>query len=116
MQPLYLLIAATLIVLPVAPALAQMNMDHQKMDMTMDKPAAKDGTAHRATGVVKKVDSKAGTVTLAHDPVTSLNWPAMTMEFRVRDRAKLTTLKPEQKVEFDLVEEKKGSYVISRIK
>ena len=116
MQALHLLITATLIVLPVAPVLAQTNMDHKKMDMTMDKPAAKDGTAHKATGVVKKVDSKAGTVTLAHDPVKSLNWPAMTMDFRVRDKAALATLKPEQKIEFELIEEKKGSYVINRIK
>ena len=116
MQSLSLLITAMLIVLPVAPAHAQTNMDHKKMDMTMDKPAAKEGAAHKATGVVKKVDSKAGTVTLAHDPVKSLNWPAMTMDFQVRDKASLTTLKPEQKIEFDLIEEKKGSYVINRIK
>jgi Cu/Ag efflux protein CusF len=86
-------------------------------DMDMAKKAAA-GTqaAHKATGVVKKVDAKTGTVTLAHDPVKSLNWPAMTMDFRVRDKASLATLKPEQKIEFELIEEKKGSYVINRIK
>ena len=73
-------------------------------------------TTHPATGVVKKVDAGKGTVTLAHDEVKSLKWPAMTMDFRVRDKASLAALKPGQKVEFELVEEKKGSYVISRIK
>lgn len=73
-------------------------------------------TTHPATGVVKKVDAAKGTVTLAHDPVKSLKWPAMTMDFRVRDKESIAALKPGQKVEFDLVEEKKGSYVISRIK
>jgi Cu/Ag efflux protein CusF len=73
-------------------------------------------TTHPATGVVKKVDAAKGTLTLAHDSIKSLNWPAMTMDFQVRDKAKLSTLKPEQKIEFDLVEEKKGSYVINRIK
>jgi len=73
-------------------------------------------SAHPATGVVKKVDAAKGTVTLAHDPVKSLNWPAMTMDFQVRDKASLAKLKPGQKIEFELVEEKKGSYVISRIK
>ena len=72
-------------------------------------------SAHTATGVVKKVDAAKGTVTLAHDPVKSLNWPAMTMDFRVRDKASLATLKPGQRIEFELVEEKKGSYVINRI-
>ena len=83
--------------------------------------AAASGTAaaqsaHPATGVVKKVDAAKGTVTLAHDPIKSLNWPAMTMDFRVRDKASLATLKPDQKIEFELIEEKKGSYIISRIK
>ena len=73
-------------------------------------------TTHPATGVVKKVDAAKGTVTLAHDPIKSLKWPAMTMDFRVRDKASLATLKPDQKVEFELIEENKGSYVISRIK
>ena len=73
-------------------------------------------TTHPATGVVKKIDAAKGTVTLAHDPIKSLKWPAMTMDFQVRDKAKLSTLKPEQKIEFELIEEKKGSYVISRIK
>lgn len=73
-------------------------------------------TTHTATGVVKKVDASKSTVTLAHDPVKSLNWPAMTMDFRVRDKASLASLKPDQKIEFELIEEKKGSYVISRIK
>ena len=73
-------------------------------------------TTHPATGVVKEVDAAKGTVTLAHDPVKSLKWPAMTMDFRVRDKASLATLKPGQKIEFELIEEKKGSYVISRIK
>ena len=71
---------------------------------------------HSATGVVKKVDAAKGTVTLAHEPIKSLKWPAMTMDFRVRDKASLATLKPDQKIEFELIEEKKGSYVISRIK
>ena len=78
--------------------------------------AAVAQSPHPATGVVKKIDAAKGTVTLAHDPIKSLNWPAMTMDFRVRDKASLATLKPGQKIEFELVEEKKGSYVINRIK
>ena len=78
--------------------------------------AAVAQSPHPATGVVKKVDATKGTVTLAHEPIQSLKWPAMTMDFHVRDRASLATLKPGQKIEFELIEEKKGSYVISRIK
>ena len=91
-----MLLIAMLSTVPVAPVQAQ--------------------TAHNATGVVKSVDRAKGTIKLAHDPVKSLNWPAMTMDFQVRDKASLTTLKPGQSIEFELVEEKKGSYIINRIK
>ena len=55
------------------------------------------------------------TVTIAHDPIASLNWPAMTMDFRARDPALLQPLKPGQKVDFEIVEESAGEYVIVRI-
>lgn len=80
----------------------------------MPAPAAEQ--VHRGQGTVNSVDAKAGSVKLAHGAIPSLNWPAMTMDFRVRDKTSLAALKPGQKVEFELVEEKKGSYVISRIK
>ncbi|MGB7543577.1 MAG: copper-binding protein [Burkholderiales bacterium] len=70
---------------------------------------------HQGTGVVKRIDQTKGSVTLKHDPIKSLKWPAMTMEFDVRDRKLLDGIKPEQKVTFEFVEEK-GRYVIVSIK
>jgi Cu(I)/Ag(I) efflux system protein CusF len=71
--------------------------------------------AHQATGVVKRIDAARGVVSLKHDPVKSLNWPGMTMDFNVRDAKLLAGVKPEQKVGFEFVEEK-GRYVITAIK
>ena len=76
---------------------------------------AQTGAAHQATGVVKKVDAKAGTVTLAHDPVKSLNWPAMTMGFQVKDKALLEKLQAGKKVQFEFVQQGKD-YVITGVK
>ncbi|WP_206091120.1 copper-binding protein, partial [Providencia stuartii] len=42
-------------------------------------------TRHEAIGTVKSVDPAAGTVTLAHGPIKSLNWPSMTMGFAVKN-------------------------------
>jgi Cu(I)/Ag(I) efflux system protein CusF len=70
---------------------------------------------HQATGVVKGVKADKGLVTLKHDPIKSLNWPGMTMDFNVRDKKLLAGLKPEQKVTFEFVQEKSGS-VITAIK
>ncbi|MBA4011836.1 MAG: hypothetical protein C0481_08225 [Phenylobacterium sp.] len=54
------------------------------------------------TGVIKKVDAKTGSVTIAHDPIKALNWPAMTMPFKVADKALLAKVKVGAKVRFDL--------------
>jgi len=68
---------------------------------------------HQATGVVKRIDAAKGVVSLKHDPVKSLNWPGMTMDFGVRDKKLLEGLKPEQKVKFEFVQEKSASVITS---
>jgi Cu(I)/Ag(I) efflux system protein CusF len=89
-------------------------MDMKGMDMGK-KPAAGAQATHKATGVVKKVDPKAGTVTLAHEPVKSLNWSAMTMSFAVKDKALLNKLAVDKKVEVEFVQQGKD-YVITGVK
>ena len=54
------------------------------------------------TGVVKKIDAKSGSVTIAHDPIKALNWPAMTMPFKVADKALLGQMKVGAKIRFQL--------------
>ena len=81
------------------------------------KPGAPSSAApapatHHGEGTVDAVDAKAATATLAHGPIASLKWPAMTMDFRVKDPALLRSLKPGQKIAFDMVEEAPGEYVI----
>jgi Cu(I)/Ag(I) efflux system protein CusF len=38
----------------------------------------------RATGTIEALDRERGVVTIAHDPVPALKWPASTMEFQAR--------------------------------
>jgi len=116
MQLLPLLISAALMVPPMAATHAQTTMDHSKMDHSkMDKPAAKESATHKATGVVKRVDRDKSAVTLAHDPVASLKWPAMTMSFTVKDKAVLDKFPAGGKVEFEFVQQGKD-YVITGVK
>ena len=65
--------------------------------------------------VVKKVDPRAGTVTLAHEPVKSMKWPSMTMAFQVKDKAVLDKLGEGKKVEFEF-EQRGKDYVITNVK
>lgn len=55
----------------------------------------------QGVGVIKKLDLKAGSVTLQHGPIAALSWPAMTMSFKA-DSALLQGLKVGEKVNFTL--------------
>ncbi len=105
----FILIPLTLLALTAIPAAAE--------DMNMTTPM--DGKAvtesHQGKGTINSVDAKAGKINLTHGPIASLDWPGMTMDFDVQDKALLTNLKPGQKVTFKLIEARKGKYVISEI-
>lgn len=96
-------------------AFAQKMDDMKSMDMAKKPAAASAAAAHMATGVVKKVDATAGLVTLAHEPVKSLNWPAMTMGFQVKDKMLLDKLAVGKKIDFEFVQGAKG-YVVTAVK
>jgi len=70
---------------------------------------------HRGAGTVEAVDAARASITLAHGPIVSLNWPAMSMGFKVKDAAQLRSLKPGQKIDFELAAGAPGEYVIVRI-
>ncbi len=83
-----------------------------------DPPAtvgAAKAVGHQAVGVVEEIDSKAGTASIHHNPVASLKWPAMTMEFKLANDALLKSLKPGASVNFEFVERNSGEWVITRI-
>ncbi len=68
-----------------------------------------------ATGVVKAVDAGAHKVTIAHQPISQIGWPAMTMEFAVAPNVNLGTVKPDSPVDFSMEQGKDGMYVIQSI-
>lgn len=70
---------------------------------------------HKASGTVKRLDQKAGTVTLAHGPVATLNWPAMTMSFKVKDKGLLPRLAEGSKVDVQFTKQGRD-FVITAVK
>lgn len=102
-------IPLALLTLTALPAAA----DDMHMIMPMDGKAVTE--SHQGKGKINSVDVKAGKLNITHEPIASLDWPGMTMDFDVQDKALLTKLKPGQKVIFKLIEARKGKYVISEI-
>lgn len=100
-----------------APAHDMSSHDMSSHDMKGMKgmETAKPSPAHNASGTVQRIDPAKGTVSIAHGPVKSLNWPAMTMSFAVKDKAMLDNLKPGAKVAFGFVQSG-ADYVVTEIK
>ena len=110
--------------LATSTAFAQQKMDDMKgMDMKGDmkgmdmgkKSAADDKAIHTAKATVKNVDAKKGTVMLAHDPVGSLNWPAMTMSFKVEDKMLMRKLIDGKRVVVEFTKQGED-YVVTSVK
>ena len=65
------------------------------------KPAAA-ASAELTEGEVRNIDQAAGKVTIKHGPMPKLDMPAMTMAYRVKDKAMLDHLKSGDKIKFDV--------------
>ena len=64
-------------------------------------PAAAAAEVH-GVGVVKAIDTANGTITLQHQAIAAIHWPAMTMPFKVASPALLKSVQVGDKVQFTL--------------
>ncbi|MGA0607180.1 copper-binding protein [Phenylobacterium sp. VNQ135] len=80
--------------LALAGAAHAQSHDHGVHAASAAKPA-------QGQGVVKAIDLRAGSVTIAHGPIKALNWGAMTMAFKA-DPAVLKGVAAGDKVTFTL--------------
>ena len=68
--------------------------------MAMDTDAgAKAGSG---VGVITAIDKAGGTLTIKHDAIPAVDWPAMTMAFKATPPALLDSLEVGEKIKFDV--------------
>ncbi|BDH45921.1 copper ABC transporter substrate-binding protein [Salmonella enterica subsp. enterica serovar Choleraesuis] len=68
--------------------------------MSEQKAAAPQQVIH-ASGVVKAIDLKEKKITIAHEAIPAVNWPAMTMRFTfIQQDASISALKVGDRVNF----------------
>ncbi len=93
-----------------------MGKDKKGMEMKgMGADKKSEAKSHKGVGTVKKVDPTGGKVTIAHGPIPTMKWPAMSMTFTVKDKALLGKFSQDKKVEFEFVQQ--GSdYVIMSVR
>jgi Cu/Ag efflux protein CusF len=76
------------------------------------------GTAFAAEftkGKVKKIDEKAGKVTIIHEELKNLDMPAMTMVFRIGDGVDAAKLKEGSDIEF-VADRVNGKLTVTEVK
>ncbi|MBX9918009.1 MAG: copper-binding protein [Nitrosomonas sp.] len=67
-----------------------------------------------ARGMVLQVDQSNATIKINHDPIAALNWPRMTMSFRLKERSLIDKIKEGDIVEF-LLQKEASDYVIVKL-
>ena len=77
----------------------QMGNGMQGMQMGKDMPC--NQTA-QGTGVIEAMDTAKGTITIKHQAIASINWPAMTMTFKADPPSLLQSVKAGEQVNFTL--------------
>ncbi|MBI2736863.1 MAG: copper-binding protein [Rhodospirillales bacterium] len=105
-------------------AMDQSQMDHSKMGQgtasgPVQAPSAAPQVAQTAqvqgTGMLNAVDAAGHKVTLNHNAIPAIGWPAMTMDFSVAQSVDLRSLKPGTHVNFTMQRGGDGMYVIQSI-
>ena len=110
---LAVVLALSVAAIPLARTQGMGGMDMKSMDM--DKAKKSESKTHKGTGTVKNVDSAGGKVTIAHGPIPTMKWPAMSMTFTVKDKALLGKFSQDKKVDFEFVQQGRD-YVITSAK
>lgn len=88
----------------------------QMGNMNMQKDMGAESTKmHKGHGIANKINARSGKVNISHEPIESMNWPKMTMDFSVQNKAELDGIKPGMAVDFELTQKGTG-YMISNIK
>ncbi len=86
-------------------------MDTSNMNMDSSSQAAET----EAVGVVDVINTAKGIVTISHEPIKSLGWPAMTMDFVVKDKKMLAKITKGKKINFSFVQHR-NDFLITKVK
>jgi RND family efflux transporter MFP subunit len=74
----------------------------------------KKTVGHQAQGMLEAINDD-GSVSITHEPIPALKWPAMTMDFALANRSLAAGIPPGSKISFEIVERGEGKWVITRL-
>lgn len=84
-----------------------------------DQHAATDtrtgASSQMIDGEVRRINADAGKITIRHGPIPTLDMPAMTMVYRVKDPAMLEQLQSGDKIRFE-ASHVNGAFIVTKIR
>lgn len=95
-----LIVPIALLAAACSPSAQDAAKSEDGMNMETSTPAAAGPVA--STGTVTQVDAAAGTITINHEPIAAISWPAMTMQFTAENPAILQGIAVGDHVSFEL--------------
>lgn len=79
------------------------------------KPKIKSiSVGHQVQGILEAIGDD-GTVSITHDPIPTLKWPAMTMDFALANPSLVSGIQPGSAISFEIVERGAGVWVITKL-
>jgi len=95
---------------------AESNLKAALATFTEPKSGAAAGAkSYEAMGSIATVDAKNGTISMNHEAIAALKWPAMTMDFSVAEPGLIKGLLPGQSVHFTFEDRGNGEFAITGI-
>jgi len=70
---------------------------------------------YEATGRIESIDLSSNSVSMTHDPIPDLQWPAMTMDFGLDNPEVTAGILPGEPIWFAFEDRGDGEFVITRI-
>ena len=93
---------------------AEMQEHHHDMSQHQMAMSEQASSTHQGLGIIKAVNEQAHKVQIAHEAITSLNWPPMTMWFAIQGELP-HEIKAGDSVKFDLQQLDGKKWIITHI-
>ena len=95
------------------PARAPEMLSHEKTQQQV-VPKKSASIAHIAHGVLENINAD-NSVSITHQPIKSLGWPGMTMDFVLANASLLKNIAVGDEIDFEIVERKPDDWVVIKI-
>jgi Cu(I)/Ag(I) efflux system protein CusF len=97
------ILLSAILMTAIAPAFAQTASGAQGMQVNQDMPGMNHAAqTAQGTGLIVAIDTAKSTVTIQHQAIASIHWPAMTMTFQADPPGLLQSIRVGEKVNFTL--------------